>query len=204
LICAHTYSYDLPLLLLLLSCVLQPKVTVDAGTYEKSKVPLSSGLVSYPVSTWSKSGKYVDVVIDFSQDCTGLSAGCAQPTVDLSQLPPGVTHTLGGGNMTLTGTYAGINLFMSNLQIKPGAGNPHVINVMVTARDVDASAGTMVTDFDDFIIPVVSVSYFRFPLVLDCIWTVSIFHIALLTSTPLCQYLFYLCSWVFLLMLVLM
>jgi len=55
---------------------------------------------------------------------------------------------------------------LNNLSIKPGAGNPHAINVKITASATDATLGT-VTDFDTFIIPVVSVSSPVCPAILN-------------------------------------
>jgi hypothetical protein len=134
---------------------LQPDVTVDSGTDEKEKVEMGSVPVSYPVTTWSKSGSYRDVVIEFSQDCAGL-ASCQAADVDFSGvLPVGVIADASvEGEIVLTGDYAAINQAMLSLVIASGSGNPYPINVKITATDKDG----VTSDFDSFIIPIFSVS----------------------------------------------
>jgi len=118
---------------------------------------MGSPSAPYPVATWSKTSQYDEVVIDYSQDCFDLSF-CEQPTVDLSNLPGGVTANVEDGKITLTGNYTGINQFMSTLSIGPGAGNPYDVNVKITASVIDQASGTTLTDFDSFIIPIDYVS----------------------------------------------
>ena len=135
--------------------LLQPDVSVNAGTDEKELVEMGSGPASYPVTTWSKSGGYQDVVIEFSQDCSGIAA-CQQADVDfMGALPEGVVaDTDVEGKIVLTGGYSGINKAMQDLVIAPGSGNPSPISVKVTATDQNG----VTTDMDSFTIPVVSVS----------------------------------------------
>jgi len=146
-----------------LSLSSQPDVTVDAGSDEKEKVGQGSDFESYPVTTWSKSGEYEDVVIVYSQDCTGVpvAANCSQPTLDFTQISGDVVKvvnvTSAGGRITLSGPYEDINLAMQNLIIKPGAGNPSTVYAEITASVSDGSSGTL-TATDSFTIPVVSVS----------------------------------------------
>lgn len=130
-------------------------MTVDSGTDEKEKLEMGSVPVSYPVTTWSKSGSYRDVVIEFSQDCAGL-ASCQVADVDFSGvLPVGViADTSVEGEIVLTGDYAAINQAMLNLVIASGSGNPYPISVKITATDKDG----VTSDFDSFIIPIFSVS----------------------------------------------
>lgn len=133
----------------------QPEVTVDAGSDVKEKVLLGSGAVSYPVTTWTRSSNYSDVVIEYSQECTGLG-DCQLADVSFSDVPDGVTVVYEQGRIVLTGDYALVNQAMLNLIIAPGADNPNPIDVMVTATDQDG----LTSDFDSFTIPVVSVSSF--------------------------------------------
>jgi len=135
--------------------LLQPDVSVDAGTDEKEPVEMGSGPASYPVATWSKSGGYQDVVIEFSQDCSGKAA-CQLADVEFTgTLPEGVVADTGvDGKIVLTGGYSGINEAMQDLIIAPGSGNPSPISVKVTATDQNG----VTTDMDSFTIPVVSVS----------------------------------------------
>jgi len=129
-------------------------VTVNAGTDEKAPVEMGSDFITYPVTTSSQSLAYEKVVIDYSQDCLGL-AGCELPVIDLGQLPDGVAVVHVGGQITLSGSYDAINqVMLNNLSIKPGAGNPYDVKVMVTASVTDTNLGTTVTDFDSFIIPI--------------------------------------------------
>jgi hypothetical protein len=130
-------------------------VIVDAGTDEKEPVQMGSEATSYPVTTWSKAGGYHDVLIEFSQDCTGIIS-CHLADVDFSGVLPGgvVAGTGVEGKIVLTGDYSGINEAMQRLIIAPGSGNPSPISVKVTATDQNG----VTTDVDSFTIPVVSVS----------------------------------------------
>ena len=130
-------------------------MSVDAGSNEKDQVPMGSGPASYPVTTWSKSDQYKDVVIEYNQDCLGLPS-CQPATVAFSEdLAQGVNMVVESGKVVLTGDYSGINEAMQNLIITPGTGNPSPINVKVTATDQDE----VKSDFDSFTIPVGSVSF---------------------------------------------
>ena len=128
-------------------------MTVDAGSDEKDEVAMGSGPVPYPVTTWSKLGEYKDVVIEYSQDCLGLSS-CQLADVSFSDLPTSVNFAYKAGEIVLTGDYDGINEAMQNLVIAPGFGNTSPINVKVTATDPSGVA----SDFDSFVIPIDSVS----------------------------------------------
>jgi len=134
-------------------------VSVDSGTDVKAKVGIGSDYVSYPVITTSQTTPkaYEKVVIEYSQNCLGL-VGCEQPSFDFSLLPPGVAVVRLAGKITLTGPYEDINQATKNLVIRPGAGNPNNVNVKITASVADTDLGLTVTDFDSFVIPVVSVS----------------------------------------------
>ena len=128
-------------------------MTVDAGSDEKESIAMESGQASYPVTTWSKSGGYKNVVIEYSQECLGLSS-CQLADVSFSELPPSVNFVDKAGEVILTGDYDGINEAMQNLIIAPGLGNTSPINVKVTATDPSGVA----SDFDSFVIPIDSVS----------------------------------------------
>jgi len=132
---------------------------------------MGSGFVVYPVETWSKTGRYDTVAIDYSQDCTGLAV-CEQPTVALSSgYPSTVTVVEEDGRITLTGPYEAINQAMlNNLSVKPGAGNPLDVYVKITASVYDSTLATTVTDSDSFIIPIDFVSLNQPFLQIPCNW----------------------------------
>jgi len=132
---------------------MQPDVTVDAGSDVKAEVEMGEGQKPYIVDISATSGSLQDVVIEYEQDCLGLSS-CEPADVDFSELPTGVNAVFEEGRIVLTGDYAAILSAMQKLVIAPGLGNPSPINVKVTATDVDG----VTSNFDSFIIPVNAVS----------------------------------------------